>query len=290
MTALVAERERGGAYRGIADLASRSGAARDGLERLAWAGALDSIAGQGASVAAERTGTARREALWRLGTLAGSARDRRPGRSWRCRWSRRMRRSCPRSGPGRRVVADYGSTGMTLGDHPWSCCARSWRRGRPSSRPGADRRRRPRSRWRDWWSPASARRPRRGSCFMLLEDETGTVNLIVPPPGLRALPGVVRTAPLLRGAGPPGAPPGSDQRGRRSGSPSSSGPTCRAQRCGTIEPPPGRETGASRRPRVAPSPSCAPSPPPPTASAAAAVERWLCKNRCRIGASVRTGP
>ena len=43
MESLVAARERGGPYRGIADLASRSGAGRDGLERLAWAGALDGI-------------------------------------------------------------------------------------------------------------------------------------------------------------------------------------------------------------------------------------------------------
>ena len=45
MESLVAERGRGGPYRGIADLASRSGVGRDGLERLAWAGALDSLAG-----------------------------------------------------------------------------------------------------------------------------------------------------------------------------------------------------------------------------------------------------
>ncbi|MGC1852550.1 MAG: DNA polymerase III subunit alpha, partial [Solirubrobacterales bacterium] len=44
MRSLVSERERGGAYRGIADLASRSSASRDGLERLAWAGALDGLA------------------------------------------------------------------------------------------------------------------------------------------------------------------------------------------------------------------------------------------------------
>ena len=47
MEAWCAERERGGAYRGIADLASRSGAGRDGLERLAWAGALDGLAADG---------------------------------------------------------------------------------------------------------------------------------------------------------------------------------------------------------------------------------------------------
>ena len=48
MRSLVSERERGGSYDGIADLASRSGAAHDGLERLAWAGALDDLVGKGA--------------------------------------------------------------------------------------------------------------------------------------------------------------------------------------------------------------------------------------------------
>ncbi|MGH2988148.1 MAG: DNA polymerase III subunit alpha, partial [Solirubrobacterales bacterium] len=39
---LVKERERGGAYLDLADLASRSGMGHDGLERLAWAGACGS--------------------------------------------------------------------------------------------------------------------------------------------------------------------------------------------------------------------------------------------------------
>src|ERR1700758_139066 len=48
MEALVAERERGGPYEGIAELASRLGVGLQGLERLAWAGALDGIpAGSG---------------------------------------------------------------------------------------------------------------------------------------------------------------------------------------------------------------------------------------------------
>ncbi|MGI9556358.1 MAG: DNA polymerase III subunit alpha, partial [Solirubrobacterales bacterium] len=41
--AVVAERESGGEYSDFADLASRSGASRDALERLAWAGAMASI-------------------------------------------------------------------------------------------------------------------------------------------------------------------------------------------------------------------------------------------------------
>src|SRR5262249_1242769 len=43
MEALVAERERGGPYTGIADIATRSGAGRDALERLARAGALAGV-------------------------------------------------------------------------------------------------------------------------------------------------------------------------------------------------------------------------------------------------------
>src|SRR5688500_6472940 len=94
MKALVSERERGGPYEGLADLASRSGVEREGLERLAWAGALDAIAAagerttaggrqyapqgaktastteeQGAAGDAARSG--RRPALWRLGAAAG---------------------------------------------------------------------------------------------------------------------------------------------------------------------------------------------------------------------------
>ncbi len=41
--AVVGERERGGPYEDLAGLASRSGASRDGLERLAWAGACAAI-------------------------------------------------------------------------------------------------------------------------------------------------------------------------------------------------------------------------------------------------------
>ena len=61
METLVAERQRGGLYAGIADLASRSGAGVASLERLAWAGALDAVpAGDGD----------RRETLWRVGVSA----------------------------------------------------------------------------------------------------------------------------------------------------------------------------------------------------------------------------
>src|SRR5205085_591729 len=76
MEELVAERERGGAYRGVAELASRSGAGLAGLERLAWAGALDEIALSGGEEGANGepgSGDERRGALWRVG-VTGTAR------------------------------------------------------------------------------------------------------------------------------------------------------------------------------------------------------------------------
>ncbi len=43
--ALVAEREAGGPFRSLADLAARAGAGRPSLERLAWSGSADALAG-----------------------------------------------------------------------------------------------------------------------------------------------------------------------------------------------------------------------------------------------------
>ena len=68
MEALVAERERGGAYRRLADLASRSGAGREALEKLAWAGALERLAPRRRGEAASDVAVARGAGpLWRVG-------------------------------------------------------------------------------------------------------------------------------------------------------------------------------------------------------------------------------
>ena len=61
--ALVAARAEGGPFRSLADLASRAGAGRPSLDKLAWAGACDTLAG-GSSEHARRT------ALWQLGVAA----------------------------------------------------------------------------------------------------------------------------------------------------------------------------------------------------------------------------
>ncbi len=190
MNALVEEREHGGPYQGIGDLASRSGVGRDGLEKLAWAGALDAIATPGE----------RREALWRLGTLRGSAAVA-AGTQLALSMEPPAAPELPRLGRWERVLADYRSTGMTLGDHPMgllrdelgSGVALSVDLQRIGDGSAVEVAGLVVARQR----PATAK----GVVFMLLEDESGTINLVVPPPVFERHRAEVRAAPLVRASG-----------------------------------------------------------------------------------------
>ena len=110
----------------------------------------------------------------------------------------------------------------------------------------------------------------KGIVFMLLEDERGTVNLIVPPPVYERHRAVVRAAPLLRARGRLERREGIDQRPRLRGPPSSSAGPAPIAEWRAI--PAWRGQVATRRAEArAPSPSCAPSPPPATAGAGEAL-------------------
>src|SRR4051794_28216024 len=104
--AMVAEREEGGAWRSLGDLAGRSGAGEETLGRLAWAGACDELANG-----------SRREALWGLGVAM-------PGERVPSGTQLALPLE-PHAGPElralsawERMLADYGSTGVTLREHP----------------------------------------------------------------------------------------------------------------------------------------------------------------------------
>jgi error-prone DNA polymerase len=191
---LVAERERNGAYRDLADLASRSAMGREGLERLAWAGAcapLGIAGGKGL----------RRDELWRLGIARGSERMR--GRN-----HAQLALPLPLPAPPEqrpldsweRIVADYSSTGVTLGEHPLEVMRSelsdvvrtdelpNWRDGADITVTGMVVARQ---------RPATAK----GIVFMLLEDEAGVVNVIVPPPVYERCRLAVRTASFASVAG-----------------------------------------------------------------------------------------
>jgi error-prone DNA polymerase len=211
MEALVAERERGGAYLGVADLASRSGAGRDGLERLAWAGALDSLRGEtpndpwsrfeshsGSKL--DRAAGGRRRALWEVGTV-GTARRLEEG----------AQMALPLEAPGapgleplgewEEAIADYRMTGMTLGEHPMGLMRDEL--GDEPARSDELERIEDGTAVEVAGMVVARQRPEtaKGIVFMLLEDERGTINLIVPPPVYERHRAAVRASPLLRARG-----------------------------------------------------------------------------------------
>jgi error-prone DNA polymerase len=99
------------------------------------------------------------------------------------------------------AIADYRSTGMTLGAHPMALM-------RGGLEPGLLRST-DLERIADGASVEVAgmvvarQRPdtAKGIVFMLIEDERGTVNLIVPPPVYDRFRAEVRAAPLVRARG-----------------------------------------------------------------------------------------
>ncbi len=181
--AVVAERERGGAYRDAGELASRAGVGRDALERLGWADAS--------------TLPSRREALWELGATSGG---RRIGEATQLALPLEAPTApaLREQTPWERLVADYSSIGMTLGEHPMALLREElgervvaskglWRLDDGS---GVEVAGMVIARQR----PATAR----GVTFMLLEDEQGCVNVIVPPPVYERHRLEVRTAAFVR--------------------------------------------------------------------------------------------
>jgi error-prone DNA polymerase len=199
MRALVAERTRAGPYGDFAELASRSGVSDDALERLAWAGACDSL--EGGPQQAQASAAARRPALWRLGVASGARRINGFGEQLALPLEVPGAPSLRELGRWELAVADYESTAMTLGVHPMgllrgeldedlvSSLTLESLANNSSVRVGGMVIARQR--------PATAN----GILFMLLEDEWGTINLIVPPPAYTRHRLVARAAPFVLAEG-----------------------------------------------------------------------------------------
>jgi error-prone DNA polymerase len=191
MEALVAERERGGPYRGIAELAARSGAGLPDLERLAWAGALDGVPPGGGE---------RRQALWGVGVVA-SGRGGQSGTQLAFPFEPAPPPQLEPLGDWGELIANYRSTGIALGKHPMELM-----------RPGIDPallRSTELARVRDGAEVEVAgmvvarQRPgtAKGIVFMTLEDERGIVNAIVPKRVYERHRAAVRSAVMVRARG-----------------------------------------------------------------------------------------
>ncbi len=183
IAALVAARREGGPFASLADLAGRASACRASLEQLAWSGACDALAGD------------RRRALWQLGVAAPGRRV--PGGTQLALPLDAGSSPALRSlGRWASLLADYATTGVSVSDHALAIL-RPHLDGVATSRELAVL---PHGRSVSVAGLVVARqRPETagGVVFMLLEDEHGTVNLIVPPAVYDRHRHVVRAEPLV---------------------------------------------------------------------------------------------
>ena len=191
--ALVAERDRRGPFGGVRELAQRSALDRPRLEAIVASGACDSFEG------------GRRALLWELGlaprakTVPGSGGAERqlalpldptaetPALREHTAWER--------------MLADYRTTSLSVGVHPLELLRPHLPEGTLSSRELEEERT---GRSVSVAGMAVARqRPAtaNGVVFMLLEDEFGQVNLIVPPSVYERFRALVRAEPLLLARG-----------------------------------------------------------------------------------------
>ena len=116
------------------------------------------------------------------------------------------------------MIADYGATGMTVGAHPLHCCASD--STKKASRPARLQPLKENHPVRVSGLVVARQRPgtAKGVVFVLLEDEIGVVNVILPPRIYEKHRVTVRSEPLLTIDGKLERKTGA---GQRSGAPTS---------------------------------------------------------------------
>jgi error-prone DNA polymerase len=187
--ALVAERSANGEFRDIGALARRTSLSREALEALVKGGACDRLGGK------------RRDLLWQLGLVFRPQSV--PGTGGRAK--QLTLALDPTAGTPEfpdltrweRMLADYRQTGLSVGLHPLELLRPHLPLGTLSSQELHDA---PHGAQVTYAGLAVARqRPStaKGIVFMLLEDEFGQVNLIVPSRVYERHRAIVRGEPLL---------------------------------------------------------------------------------------------
>ncbi len=204
-----AERERSGPYRSLFGFVQRTGLGRRATSRLIRAGAFDSL------------GLRRRELLWQLGLFTGYPPAGYPrvegtaakaaiaptpevagGRQLRLELPTRQDMvALPGLGEPERMAADYDLLGLSPDRHPMQFLRRALGEGVASSR---HLHALPAGRGVEVAGLVVCRqRPltARGIIFLLLEDEYGLINVLVPRELAESRRDVVRMAPFVRARG-----------------------------------------------------------------------------------------
>jgi error-prone DNA polymerase len=187
--ALVAEREARGRFAGVADLARRTQLSRDALEALVKGGACDGF------------GRPRRDLLWEIGlafrerSVPGTGGEAKqlplaleptaetPALRAQTRWER--------------MLADYRHTGMSIDTHPLALLRPHLPSGTLSSVELLEQQHGRRVAFAGMTVARQRPSTANGIVFMLLEDEHGQVNLVVPPDVYDRHRATVRAEPLI---------------------------------------------------------------------------------------------
>jgi error-prone DNA polymerase len=230
VAALVAEREASGPFASLGDLASRAGAGRPALETLAWSGACDAIAGGdrrralwtlGIAAPAHKVGTIAPSPVGTPGEIARATQveGRHAAGFASAAAARRAADAAAAKGEGTQLslplelpdapelqrlsgwesmIADYATTGLTTGPHALGLL-RDRLRGEGMVTSEDLRTLRHGNRVTVAGIVVARQRPgtAKGIVFMLLEDEGGTINLVVPPEIYERHRTVVRSEPLI---------------------------------------------------------------------------------------------
>ena len=191
--AVVEERERGGAFTSVRELAQRTQLSEHGLETLIVAGACDCFE------------LPRRQLLWQLGlvprsqTVPGSAGEEKQLALPLDPTAETP--DLPEPTVWERMLADYRTTSLSVGTHPLELLRPHLPEGVISSREleGTP----DRTQVAIAGMAVARQRPAtaNGVVFMLIEDEFGPVNLIVPPIVYEKHRAIVRGEPLILARG-----------------------------------------------------------------------------------------
>jgi error-prone DNA polymerase len=191
--AVVAEREANGGFMGIGDLARRTQLSRDALEALVEGGACDGFR------------SARRELLWELGLVFRAQTV--PGTGGEAKQLPLELEPTAETPPLRaltrweRMLADYRHTGMSVGAHPLALLRPHLPPGTLSSAELHEQRHRARVAVAGMTVARQRPSTANGIVFMLIEDELGQVNLVVPPHVYDRHRATVRAEPLVLARG-----------------------------------------------------------------------------------------
>jgi error-prone DNA polymerase len=190
--AFVSEREEGGAFRSVIGLAQRAPLDRPGLEALVASGACDSF------------GWPRRQLLWRLGLAPRSVSVGSGGEERQLALPLGPTSEIPElpeQTSWERMLADYRTTSMSIGAHPLELL-RPHLPNEVVTSADFDHLEH-RSRVAVAGMVVARQRPAtaNGVVFILLEDEHGQMNLVVPPDAYERFRPLVRGEPLLLARG-----------------------------------------------------------------------------------------